>query len=70
MITSKETLDAVAEKGCETCANGAEHGERHERVYLHPRCHPGAGLWAYYEDNALTVICKQCRQEVLSVEPK
>lgn len=58
----KKVLDNKMDKGCHCgCAE--------DIMFIHARCHPQAGLWAAYEKRTglLTILCKECRAEVVTV---
>ena len=63
-------LDTALLHGCQM--PGCLHSEHPftDVVFLHPRCHPKAGTWAFYSAThrgVLRLICKQCRTLVVEV---
>lgn len=69
-VATREELDEAVKGGCALCRHEPGHESKPHRIFVHPRCHPGAGLSVYYESGVLTIVCKRCEMEVVSVEPK
>lgn len=67
-INYLEDLDAALAKGCQVPNCEHSHGPITE-LYLHQRCHAGAGLEAWYQQGSGIVIlhCRVCRKPVVNI---
>ena len=63
----KEDFDRALARGCQVpgCDHRG-HGALAE-IYLHQRCHAGAGLEACYRDGLLLLACQHCKTPVALV---
>jgi hypothetical protein len=62
MVLRREDLERAV---CRDCRPD-EH--KHERLFLHARCHPSDGTRVSYEDGQLTVACRRCKFLIAVIE--
>jgi hypothetical protein len=61
------TADDLDRMGCQDPA--CDHSEDDKVLYLHPKCHPGAGTYVYYDkgDRTLTLECTLCKRVIVRI---
>lgn len=66
MTHTKLTLDLAAAAGCQVPGCSHDHDKE---IFIHPRCHPGAGLSASYKQGSgvLRLSCRRCDRFIVDV---
>ncbi len=59
-------LEDMVAHGCSV--PGCTHAD-HQQVFIHPKCHPSAGLSVRYERGSgkLNILCRECKQPIVDV---
>ena len=70
MLLTTHDLDTALLHGCQM--PGCLHTDHPSTdvLFLHSRCHPKAGTWAFYsaeERGVLRILCTQCRTLVVTI---
>lgn len=65
---TKADLDKAARAGCQT--PGCDHKNHEQKIFLHSRCHPAAGVEAMYKEGAGIVVlkCRTCRALITQIK--
>jgi len=63
---TKVDFDLAAAAGCEV--PGCTHKD-HDELFLHPKCHPGAGIQVSYKRGAgfMRLCCNRCKRHIVDV---
>lgn len=64
MALTRRELDRM------TCGEPHPEGEKcdHEALYFHGVCHMESPTWSVYENGVLSVICAECRKNIVSIQ--
>ena len=53
-----------------TCSNPNCNCGFNEKLFIHPKCHIGKGITAFYENGILTFSCKKCDKLICKIAVK
>ena len=64
--STRLAMDRIFARGCGVEGCGHDHGS--EPMFIHQRCHPGAGLEASYAKGVVVIACLRCKSPIVSVK--